>query len=126
MRSVAAQMVRALEQGNITLIDSFLAPDYVCVDVSGRKIDKRARLKQLKEAGLKLEGVQTDDQSVYLYGQTVVITGLLDVKGTMNGRDVSARYRYLDVWMRRDEKWLAVATTMTRVVEEPPGAATPK
>lgn len=120
VRSVATGIVRALMLGDTNLISPYLATDYVCIDVAGNAIDKPARLKQIKESGLKFSSVESEQQSIRHYGQTVVVTGLLDVKGSMSGRDVSGVYRYLDVWLKRDGKWVAIASTMTRV---PPAAA---
>jgi hypothetical protein len=115
VRTVATGIVRALMLGNTDLISSYLAPDYVCIDVAGNAINKSARLKQLREAGLKFSSVESEQQSVQHFGQTVVVTGVLEVNGSMAGRDISGRYRYLDVLIKRDGKWVAIASTMTRV-----------
>ena len=122
IRNLARQTERALEAGNVGLLDSYLAEDYVCIDLAGNALDKRGRLKQLKEAGLQLSRVESEKQTVSLYDQTVIVTGLLNVKGSMSGRDIGGRYRYLDVWIRRDDKWKAIASTMTRVADVAPEA----
>ena len=71
---------------------------------------------------LKLTKLESSDQSIRIHGLLVVVTGQYQLQGTSNGRDVSGTYRYLDVARKVGDRWLIIASTLTRV-EAPPTTA---
>jgi ketosteroid isomerase-like protein len=113
VRTVGSELVKAVEQGNTAALERLLAKDYVAIDIHGTAIDKRQRLQQFQDAGLSFESVGSEQQSVRAFGNTAIVTGIYNVKGVANGKPIDGQYRYLDVWVKRDGQWQAVATTMT-------------
>lgn len=55
------------------------------------------------------------DMNVRVYGDTAVVTGMTQLKGTENGKDISGDYRFTDVFVKRDGKWQAVNTEATKM-----------
>jgi len=52
---------------------------------------------------------------VHVYGDTAVAAGTSTVKGTYKGQDISGKYRFTDVWVKRNGKWHAVASQSTKL-----------
>jgi ketosteroid isomerase-like protein len=43
------------------------------------------------------------------------VTGLQTLKATYKGENISGQYRYLDVFEKKDNKWQAIASQVTKV-----------
>jgi ketosteroid isomerase-like protein len=118
MRTVAKDFVKAMETKNSTRVQRILADTYVGVDLFGHTVDRAGRLKMLEQTDFKLTEAKSSDQVVAMVGQNMVVSGLYDVKGSINGHDVTGQYRYVDVWAKIGDDWKVIASTMTRVVDE--------
>ncbi|HUC29165.1 MAG TPA: nuclear transport factor 2 family protein, partial [Candidatus Acidoferrum sp.] len=51
--------------------------------------------------------------TVRLHGNTAVVTGLYTLKGTVRGEPFLQRGRFVDTWLQRDRRWVAVASLAT-------------
>jgi ketosteroid isomerase-like protein len=60
------------------------------------------------------------EMTVRVYGNAAVITGQSSVKASVGGQDMSAELRFTDVWIKRGDRWQAVASQVTRI-EQPEG-----
>src|SRR6266481_4016175 len=79
-------------------VDQYEADDIIDTDPSGRVTDKTQDKTDLSLSDLK----------VHVYGDTAVAAGTSTVKGTYKGQDISGKYRFTDVWFKRNGKWHAV------------------
>ena len=52
-----------------------------------------------------------------VYGKTAVVTGLSTIKGTYQKKDISGKYRFIDVFVKKKKKseWKVVATQVTAI-----------
>jgi hypothetical protein len=50
-----------------------------------------------------------------LYGNTAVITGKADVKGTLGGKDATGQIMFTRVYVKKGASWQSVAFQQTRV-----------
>jgi ketosteroid isomerase-like protein len=58
------------------------------------------------------------DLKVKVYGDTAIVSGQTTDKGKYKGQDISGTYRFTDVFVKRDGKWMAVSTHVTPVVNQ--------
>ena len=56
-----------------------------------------------------------DQLAVRSYGDTAIVTGR--TKATASGAAQTVTLRFTDVFVRRDERWIVVASHATRVTE---------
>ena len=56
-----------------------------------------------------------DDLKVRVYGDTAIVFGLETEKSTIHGKDMSGQHRFTDVFVKRDGRWQAVASHLSRV-----------
>jgi len=57
------------------------------------------------------------EMNVRTYGGAAVIAGRSTIKADVKGEKVSGEYRFTDVWIKQDNRWLAVASQVTRIAE---------
>ena len=48
-------------------------------------------------------------------GDVAMLGGVANLRGTDGGKPYSVRLRFMDVWVKRDGKWVVVFTQATRV-----------
>jgi ketosteroid isomerase-like protein len=123
LRTLGEAMVKAIESKDTAALEKLLSNDYLAVDVFGQTHGKRERLKQLASSELKIDAVESTEQVIVAAGETAVISGIYSITGKLQDRDVSGKYRYVDTFARRNGQWVAIASTMTRVVDAQPAGA---
>jgi ketosteroid isomerase-like protein len=57
------------------------------------------------------------DTSVYVYGNTAIVTSAYRTKGTDNGKPFVHHGRFTDTWVNLNGKWKCVANQETLVSE---------
>jgi len=89
----------------------------MCIDTdpSGRVTDKTQDKTDLSSGDLKFQSIELSELKVHVYGDTAVAAGTSTVKGTYKGQDISGKYRFTDVWVKRNGKWHAVASQSTKL-----------
>jgi ketosteroid isomerase-like protein len=96
-------------------VDQYEADDIIDTDPSGRVTDKTQDKTDLSSDDLKFQSVDVSDLKVHVYGNTAVAAGTSTIKGTYKGQDISGKYRFTDTWVKRNGKWLAVASQSTKI-----------
>jgi len=96
-------------------VDQYEADDIIDTDPTGRVTDKTQDKTDLSSGDLKFQSVELSELKVHVYGDTAVAAGTSTVKGTYKGQDISGKYRFTDVWVKRNGKWHAVASQSTKL-----------
>jgi len=93
-----AEFQRAVGAKDVAAVAKFLADDYILVTASSRIMTKQELLKEIAPAGLTWEMNASREVSVRVYGDTAIVTALLEQKGVDNNellRFASALHRYV-------------------------------
>jgi len=107
----------ALVKGDQTTIDRIVSPDWLFTDPEGNLITKATSDADLKSGKVKFESVQADELKVRVFGDSAIAFGLVTEKGNYDGKDTSGQYRFTDVFIKKDGRWQAVCTQLTRVAK---------
>ena len=95
-------------------LDKILADDWVGQGPPGT-VTKAEALADLKSGDNKLESITLGDMKVRVLGDTAVVTGSDDEKSSYKGKDTSGEYVWMDVFQKKDGKWQAVRSEVTKV-----------
>lgn len=99
-------------------IEAFLAPDFQYVTRKGKLLGRREFLQATTTPGEKLDPfVIADHRVLHLGADGGIASGDARVKGSEGGKPISDRFRYADVFARRDGRWLVVYTQVTVPLE---------
>lgn len=121
--------VKQLERLNRAWMDSYverdaaflerhLADSYVSTFPDGTVLDKRGEIAALTSGSVVLAEMTAREMKVQVYGEAAVITGRSAIRAKANGRDESGEYRFTDVWVKQADRWLAVASQVTRIAKQ--------
>jgi hypothetical protein len=117
LRQIESDWGDAVLKKDIKKLDQILADDWV-----GRfpfyVLNKAQELNLIKSGAIKVYSEVTSDLSVRLFENVAVITGRDDDKVSFNGRDVSGRYLWMDVFVKRSGHWRAVASEETLLMDK--------
>jgi hypothetical protein len=68
------------------------------------------------DAKLVNESIVTDEIKVNVFGETATVTGRATLKSRYENQDLSGRYRFTRIYLKRDA-WQIIAYQATRIVE---------
>lgn len=96
-------------------LDRIIADDWVCIDATGLLITKSELLRRVASSASFLDPYKFDEMGLQMFGQAAIVTGRLS--GQMRDSDgvYDVNQRYMRVYVRRNERWQAVATQVTKI-----------
>lgn len=109
------QWMQSYVQRDTAFLERYLADDYVSTFPDGAVLDKQGEIAALASGAVALTAMTPREMNVRIYGDAAVITGQSGIRATVNGEEVSGEFRFTDVWVRQDNRWLAVASQVTRI-----------
>ena len=89
------------------VVEKFLADDFVS-NWGGRTLNKRQVLAEMKNNPAKIESAVGSDMRVMVFGGTALVHGLYSEKSTTAGKDSSQKWRWTEVYVKRDGRWQCV------------------
>ena len=123
--SAEKSMVLALENAwnqaelhhDASAVDALVAETFISVDHRGHLQTKAQYITDLKDTSFNPEQISNTDTSVYIYGNTAIVTSAYRTKGTDNGKPFVHHGRFTDTWVNMNGKWKCVANQETLVSE---------
>jgi ketosteroid isomerase-like protein len=96
---------------DVKALDLLYATEYIHTDENGKLINKKQDIDDVASGSFKfLSPSVLSDIKVNLYGNMAVVNGINSMKATYNGKDISGKYRFTDVFVKRDGRWQCVSS----------------
>ena len=105
----------AVVKGDVAALEQGTSDDYTLINMNGQMSDKSQMVAAFKSGQTKLTSDDLSDLKVRVYGNTAVITGKADVKGTLGGSDATGQIIFTRVYVKKGGRWQSVAFQQTRV-----------
>jgi uncharacterized protein (TIGR02246 family) len=117
-----AQAVKQLEHdwidaekaGDADKLSQILADDWTSIGSYG-KDTKQSLLADVKSSADKIESYEFGPMDVKVLGSVAVVQGSDTEKSTAKGKDSSGKYVWMDVFVKRDGKWVAVRSANAKM-----------
>jgi ketosteroid isomerase-like protein len=106
----------ALRRNDVKFIDSILADDFIVTYDDGSRGDRRTELEFAARYDQTVTSSMLDEFIVREYGNTAIVWFTLHLSGPIKGQTVELNYRFSDVFVLRDTKWLCVSSQSTRLL----------
>jgi ketosteroid isomerase-like protein len=116
------QIRRAVIKGDTSILEQYLADDFVGIGPNGDAADKSKTIQELKDGTVKYSAIDVTEENVRMYGDTGIYNGRGDVKLTINGQPQAADVRVTIVWLKQNGQWKRVSFQATRVQPAPTGS----
>lgn len=105
----------AFHRGDAKFIETLLAEEFIATYGDGSRGDKAKELSLAGDKRQQVDSSRLDEFIVKTFGNTAVVWFTQILVGPVNGKPTEVRYRYVDVWVMREGRWLAVASQSTRL-----------
>jgi uncharacterized protein (TIGR02246 family) len=119
--AAVSQTLKATEQAWLdaeknhdpTAFEKLVADDWVAITPDGKTQTKAERAAEIKAA--HVDSATLGDMKVRVFGDTAVVTGTDDEVTTTDGKKSSDHYVWTDVFVKRNGKWLGVASQTAQI-----------
>jgi hypothetical protein len=109
---------KAMINADMEALEGFLADDLTYAHTTGWAETKSEFMSTVESGKINYMGVTRRDVAVRIYDDVAVITGLADMRGAVDDREVSFTIRFLDVTKKVDDSWQLVAWQSVRIPDE--------
>src|SRR5262245_9147476 len=107
---------RALERGDAKALDRIWAEEFIDTSFDGTVTTKEEDLAAVASGDLVYQSSKVRDLVIHVFEKKfAVVTGHWTAVGQFKGVDVSGEFRYTDTYVKRDGRWQAVASQITRI-----------
>jgi len=114
LKKMEMDRAAAVVKADVATLDKTTSDDYVLINMNGRMSSKADMIEAFKSGSSKLTSEELSDLKVRVYGNTAVITGKADVKGTLGGTDATGQILFTRVWVKKDGRWQSTSLQQTR------------
>ena len=115
VKQIEHDWTEATIAGDYDKISQIIADDWSGISYDGSKMTKQAFLADLKSGKDKAQSVEIGPMDVKVLGNVAIVQGSDTEKSVMNGKDTSGKWVWMDVFVKRDGKWVAVRSQAARV-----------
>lgn len=113
VRSLEQARARALLQADTVALGRLVAPEFTEISRLGTLRTRADNIGEIAGGTLKLTSIRYDSQTVQVYGDVAILTGIADNTGVFRGFPFSGKIRYTRVFVRRPAGWQAVLMQQT-------------
>jgi hypothetical protein len=102
---------------NHKVLERIMAKDAIISDPNGKLFTRDEEVKLLKSAKFKAREMKIQNLKVKFFDKTAVVTGISHVKASVDGKDISGKYSFTQVFMDRGKGWEMIACAGTKLPE---------
>jgi ketosteroid isomerase-like protein len=106
---------RAVRERDRTALESMVADEYVFVNASGYRMDKRQMIEDIM-VRIGFSSYDEMDLYVLIYGNTAESISFFKMQGMINSRNMGGHFRNTHTYVKRETgKWQLVSSQLTRL-----------
>ena len=107
--------MQAMATKDVATLESLIADDLIYTHSSARLDTKRSLIDNMTSGSTVYTAVEPSDVKAQDLGDTVVLTGIAQIKVTANGSPLAFGVRFTDVYAKRDGRWQMVTWQSTKL-----------
>jgi uncharacterized protein (TIGR02246 family) len=113
VRKLERAWLDAYEKKDPAAMNAIVAEDFTITFNDGSMQTKKQIMDSLARPGATETKFRTEDVKSRVYGDTVILIGLVITEWKQNGLPMSDRSRYTDTYVKRNGKWQVVASHLS-------------
>lgn len=112
------QWAAAIEHQDRATLERLAAADFRFLEEDGRWLNRSEYIAARSHNQDNVQSAVQDEIEVRQYGDAVIATGRSILHGMRDGKPFVYRFRWTDVYVRRDGRWQAVSGQLTPLAPE--------
>jgi uncharacterized protein (TIGR02246 family) len=113
LQAMERAWLNAEKNNDAAAFEEVVAEDWIAITPDGKSQTKAERAAEIK--ALHTTSATMGDMRVRVFGSSAVVTGTDDETIVEEGKKSSHHYVWTDVFVKRNGKWLAVASQTTQI-----------
>jgi len=113
LQAMERAWLNAEKNHDAATFDKLVADDWIAITPDGKRQTKAERAAEIKSSDL--DSVTMGDMKVRVFGDVAVVTGTDDEITIKDGKKSTDHYVWTDVFVKRNGKWLAVASQTAQI-----------
>jgi ketosteroid isomerase-like protein len=113
LQAVEQAWLNAEKNHDAAAFERLVADDWIAISPDGKSQTKADRAAEIKTADIT--SATLGDMKVRVFGYTAVVTGTDDEITLKDGKKSIDHYVWTDVFVKRNGKWLGVASQTTQI-----------
>ena len=119
LKTIEQQWLDAYMKSDPAFIKNLEADDYALIEADGTVSTKAQDVKATTDKTFVLKSATMSDFKCRMIGDNAaVVTCMVKMSGTDEGKDFSGDFRGTDVFEKKNGKWMVVASQLTKVGKE--------
>jgi uncharacterized protein (TIGR02246 family) len=119
LKAIEQQWLDAYMKGDAAFLKNLETEDYTIVEPDGTVSTKAQDVKSVTDKKFVLKSATMSDFKCRMLGDNnAICTAALKMSGSDDGTEFSGDYRALDVFEKKDGKWMAVASQLTKISKD--------
>jgi ketosteroid isomerase-like protein len=104
---------RSVQTKDTAGLNMLLAPELVYVGIEGKLMTKAEYLASVQSQAEHPAHVVSESMKVHIFGAAAIVDGVYRENGVKKGKPYALRARFIDMWIRRRDTWVCVASDGT-------------
>jgi uncharacterized protein (TIGR02246 family) len=119
LKAIEQQWLDAYMKGDATSLKTIEAEDYTITEPDGTVTTKAQDIKSVTDKKFLMKTATMSDFKCRMLGDNyAVVTAAIKMSGSDEGKEFSGDYRGMDVFEKKDGKWVAVASQLTKIAKD--------
>lgn len=119
LKALEQQWSDAYMKGDSSVLKTVEAEDWTVVDPEGNVLTKAQDIKELEDKTFVVKTGSLSEVKVRMLGENhACVTGMSKSTGTYKGKEFSGDFRFLDLFEKKDGKWQAIMSQVTKIKKE--------
>jgi len=106
---------RSVQTKDTAGLDMLLAPELVYVGMEGKEMSKAEYIASVQSELEHPGRVVSESMKVHVFGAAAIVDGVYRENGVKKGKPYALRARFIDMWIRRQDSWVCVASDGTLI-----------
>lgn len=117
VRKLERTWLDAYEQRNADSMNAIVADDFTITFPDGGMQRKPQIIESLKQGGGSAMKFRTESVQSRVYGDTVILIGIVISEWKQNDKPMTDRSRYTDTYVKRQGRWQVVASHLSNATK---------
>ena len=118
VRKLERDWLDAYEKRDVPAMTTIVADDFMITFSDGSIQTKPQIIESLKRPGGPSSKFVTEDVQSRVYGDTVILTGVVVTEWKQNDKPMTDRSRYTDTYVKRNGRWQVVASHLSNAPKQ--------
>ncbi len=117
------ELGQAMIHKDVDRLSTLVGDEWTIQQDSEQLGSKAGFIGDIRSGTLVVKSFKLHNARIHVFGEIAVVQAFDDEVSSYGGKDGSGTYSWMDVWRKRDGRWISIATQLTKVRSKPPEQA---